>query len=85
MSASVIQHPAASKRRSEIHARFDAARKQHDAAVNRMWAGTLALLFTDEELQIIDYLLCDNDRRLMQRIRNPAQRTKTLRTGTNRK
>jgi hypothetical protein len=82
VKARVIQHPAASKRRSEIHARFLQAREQHEIACNRMWAGTMALLFTDEELGMINYLISDNDRRLMQLIRNPRPTTKTRRTAT---
>ena len=71
--SNVIKHPSSQQRRSEIIDRFMAIRKSHDAAVNRMWAGTLALAFTDEELSLIPDYLCPNDQSLLAATRDPRK------------
>jgi hypothetical protein len=72
----VTKHPSSQRRVSELCRRFLKLRKEHDVAVNRMWAGALATNFTDEELALIPDLLCPNDQALMKRIREPRPRRK---------
>lgn len=67
----VVKHPSAQKRFAALCARFQKLRQAHEAAVNRMWAGTLATGFTDEELDLLSDVLSPHDRALMKKVREP--------------
>lgn len=71
--SNVITHPSSQRHRGEIASKFLELKKIHDAACSRMWAGTLALAFTDEELATIPDLLCPHDQALLDAIRNPQK------------
>lgn len=73
-STTIINHPSSERRVGTLARRFLHMRKEHEAAVNRMWVGTLALNFTDEELGLIPDLLCPNDQMLLKWIRDPLSR-----------
>jgi len=71
VSANVVKHPSSQERFKLLAERFMRLREEHQVAVNRMWVGTLATNFTDEELALIKDYLCPNDQSLLRRIREP--------------
>jgi hypothetical protein len=70
---SVIKHPSSQERFKSLAERFMKLRKEHEVATNRMWVGTLATNFTDEELALLTDYLCSNDQSLLRRIREPQK------------
>lgn len=70
---SETKHPSAQRRYAQLCERFRKLRKEHEVSVNRMWAGALALTFTDEELTILSDFLCPNDQSLLGRMREPCK------------
>lgn len=61
----VIKHPSSAKLQSDLWARFERLRKQHEIAINHLWLGALARNFTDAELAMLSDSLCPNDYALL--------------------
>lgn len=63
----VVKHPSSAKLVSDVWARFMRLQKQHQAAMNTAWLGTLALNFTDDELRAIARNMCPHDFALLKK------------------
>ncbi len=61
-----VMHPAAKQRAKVAYARWLRLRDEHRVASDRMWAGTIAINFTADELALIPDLLSPHDRNLFE-------------------
>jgi hypothetical protein len=63
----VTLDPFRSRQVPEVAGRFQRERARHQRLAALMWLGTMAALFSDHELRLLDDLgfLCQNDRDLL--------------------
>ena len=75
--------PFRSRQASEVLSRFSRERKRHQRQADLMWLGTLAAMFSDHELGILDDLgfLSQHDRDLIAQAQRHAGTPGVAQTG----